>query len=995
MAGLVKSVELRILATDADAQAKLDAIAERAEELKADNPDLAVRIDTAAASEKLKVLKDELNQAAGSADDASAALKEYQDAAARAASASDDLAKMQASDSGSADDMAAAQDRVTKATLESLDAQMRLVGAEQKAALAGKENADSQEESAGKTDLAAAGAGEAGHRLNELALGAGVAAAGSVYMAMKWQEASTQLVTGAGQSEAGLAKVKSGMLAVSTQTATSSSDIQAGMYMIESAGFHGADGLKVLAAAAEGAKVGNAQLGDVANVVTSALNAYHLPASQAVAITNQLVATVASGKMHMEDLATSISNVLPIAASAHISFAQVGGALATMTAQGMTARRASMNLANMIRSLISPSATASGEMKALGLNANDISRNIGKEGLTGTLNILTEAILKSSKGGEALAASFNGMDPATKGLARGILAGKVSTEDLTTAEKGMSVQQAALIGSFAKTAGSATGLKTTYDGAMKTMTGGATGLNVALLLGGKHMSTFEANTKAVGAAAAKSGKDVTGWGDVTADASFKLDQAKTAGENLAISVGSALLPAVTDILKPLASAAEWLAENKVAAEVLAGVVGGVLATYVGVKAVKAFNSVKSAVSDVTTAAQWLGQKLGILSGEQDAETASTDAAAASSAELTGAMDEQVAATDEVTAAQTEADAAMDANPIGLIVVALAALVVGIVEVVRHWQDFKQWGADALHFVEHAAEDVWHWIKSNWPLLLGVLTGPIGLAAGEIITHWKDITKFFTEMWHDVVHIAKDLWKDVVSIFDGMWHDVEDGAKTLWRWLTDFIGTEISGIKNILGWFGHLGALFRGWWDDAVNAVHNVIYGDLLPFIRRLPHDVLHALGDMGSLLYNAGRDLLHGLVHGIESMVGGVIHTVENVGSSILSSIEGALGIGSPSTEMRYRGQMAGLGLALGLDDSRSLVQAASRRLAGVVDSGFGSPSTGGYGAAGGAAGQTVNVVLSWESGGGGDQGFMTWLENSIRARGGSPGITYRKVVFQ
>src|SRR5580700_7183016 len=105
MAGLVKSVELRILATDADAQAKLDAIAERAEELKADNPDLAVRIDTAAASEKLKVLKDELRSTAGSADDASAALKEYQDAAARAASASDDLAKMQASDSGSADDM--------------------------------------------------------------------------------------------------------------------------------------------------------------------------------------------------------------------------------------------------------------------------------------------------------------------------------------------------------------------------------------------------------------------------------------------------------------------------------------------------------------------------------------------------------------------------------------------------------------------------------------------------------------------------------------------------------------------------------------------------------------------------------------------------------------------------------------------------------------------------------------------------------------------------
>src|SRR5580700_37016 len=831
MAGLVKSVELRILATDADAQAKLDAIAERAEELKADNPDLAVRIDTAAASEKLKVLKDELRSTAGSADDAAESLKTYQDAATRAAAAADDLAKVQADDSASADDVAAAQDRAAKATLASLDAQMRLVAAEEKSALAGKENADAQEESAGKTDLAAAGASEAGHHLNELALGAGVAAAGSVYMAMKWDEASTQLVTGAGQSEAGLAKVKSGMLAVSTQTATSSEQIQAGMYMIESAGFHGADGLKVLAAAAEGAKVGNAQLGDVANVVTSALNAYHLPASQAVAITNQLVATVASGKMHMEDLATSISNVLPIAASAHISFAQVGGALATMTAQGMTARRASMNLANMIRSLISPSATASGEMKALGLNANDISRNIGKEGLTGTLNILTEAILKSSKGGEALAASFNGMDPATKGLARGILAGKVSTEDLTTAEKGMSVQQAALIGSFAKTAGSATGLKTTYDGAMKTMTGGATGLNVALLLGGKRMSTFEANTQAVGATAAKSCMDVTGWGDATADASYKLDQAKTAGENLAISVGSALLPAVTAILKPLASAAEWLAENKVAAEVLAGVVGGVLATYVGVKAVGAFKAVQGAVSDVSEGVQWLGAKLGILGGEQEAENAATEASVMSTDELIAStqalraeVEEQIAVTEAETEAQTAADAAMDANPIGIIILALAALVVGIVEVVKHWKDFEQWGKDAWKAVSTAAVDAWHFIDD------------------------------------DMIHPLEHGIDDLVSWVDGHW-----------RMLAVIIGTVL------LGPIGGLVAFVATHWGEIERGTAHLV-SDVTGWFRRLPGDILHALGDLGHLLWDAGEQIIQGLIGGVESMAGHLMNVVGGLG---------------------------------------------------------------------------------------------------------------------
>ena len=387
---------------------------------------------------------------------------------------------------GSLDEEAAAADRAASAN-------ERLSGAQDEAAGSARKSADAQGESAGKTDLVTKSGEKGGKVLRDLALGAGLVAAGSIYMGVKFQEGATQLVTGAGQSAKGLKQVEAGMLAVSTQTATSSKDVESGMYLIESAGFHGAQGLTVLKAAAEGAKVGNANLADVANVVTSALNAYHEPASKAVSVTNQLVATVASGKMHMQDLATSLSNVLPVAASAHISLAQVGGAIATMTAQGMTARRASMGLANMIRALISPSAQSSAEMKNLGLNANDVAKNVGKEGLSGTLDTLTEAILKSSKGGSALAATFNGMDPATKGYAREILAGKVSTNDLSNAMKGMTPVQAALLTNFEKTATSATGVKTTFDGAMKTMVGGATGLNAALLLGGKHMATFKGN----------------------------------------------------------------------------------------------------------------------------------------------------------------------------------------------------------------------------------------------------------------------------------------------------------------------------------------------------------------------------------------------------------------------------------------------------------------------------------------------------------------------
>lgn len=61
MAGnLVKSVMLKIVSDDGDTEAKLKRISEKADELGRQHPELKVRIDTAAASAKLAVLREEM-----------------------------------------------------------------------------------------------------------------------------------------------------------------------------------------------------------------------------------------------------------------------------------------------------------------------------------------------------------------------------------------------------------------------------------------------------------------------------------------------------------------------------------------------------------------------------------------------------------------------------------------------------------------------------------------------------------------------------------------------------------------------------------------------------------------------------------------------------------------------------------------------------------------------------------------------------------------------
>ena len=72
MAGnLVKRVMLKIVADDGDTEAKLDRISEKADELAAKHPDLKVKVDSAAASAKLMVLRREMK---ATADDANRGL---------------------------------------------------------------------------------------------------------------------------------------------------------------------------------------------------------------------------------------------------------------------------------------------------------------------------------------------------------------------------------------------------------------------------------------------------------------------------------------------------------------------------------------------------------------------------------------------------------------------------------------------------------------------------------------------------------------------------------------------------------------------------------------------------------------------------------------------------------------------------------------------------------------------------------------------------------
>lgn len=131
------------------------------------------------------------------------------------------------------------------------------------------------------------------------------------------------------------------------------------------------------------------------------------------------------------------------------------------------------------------------------------------------------------------------------------------------------------------------------------------------------------------------------------------------------------------------------------------------------------------------------------------------------------------------------NAVMAANPIMLVVLAIAALVAGIViayNKVGWFRDFVDaaWSTvvDAFDMLKDAAMAVFNWIKQNWPLLLAILTGPFGIAVALIVSNWDTIKAGATAVW-DWVKAKFDL---LLSFFQGLGSSVGTAISTIVDWI---------------------------------------------------------------------------------------------------------------------------------------------------------------------------------------------------------------------
>lgn len=238
-------------------------------------------------------------------------------------------------------------------------------------------------------------------------------------------------------------------LAMSANFGKSGNEAADALFFITSAGLRGADAMSVLEASMKASAIGLGDTATIADLATSAVNAYGTEALSASSATDIMVAAVREGKLEASDLAGSMGRVLPIASAMGISFDQVGATFAALSRTGTGAAEAATQLRGIMSSLLKPSQQAEEALAAMGLSSEGLRKQLREEGLLSTLQTLSEAFGEN----EAAAAMVFGNVRALSGVMDLMGANVATTEAIfqrMTDTAGMTDQAFAIVADTAE-----------------------------------------------------------------------------------------------------------------------------------------------------------------------------------------------------------------------------------------------------------------------------------------------------------------------------------------------------------------------------------------------------------------------------------------------------------------------------------------------------------------------------------------------------------------
>lgn len=326
---------------------------------------------------------------------------------------------------------------------------------------------------------------------------------------------------------------------------------------------------------------------------------------------------------------------------------------------------------------------------------------------------------------------------------------------------------------------------------------------------------------------------------------------------------------------------------------------------------------------------------------------------------------------------------LTANPIGIIIVAIAALVAAIIWVATQTTFFQDaWAAVAGFFI-----DLWTNVSS---FFITVWTE----ISNFFIGIWEGIVSFFTpilEFIATVIRVYIEIWINIFLILAAVlvtiWNAIVGAVTWAWEQIWAFIGPTVMAIANfimdvinnvLLGWqiiWNAISSFFTDVWNNmlaffipiiiniynfvnntikTIQNIWNSVWGAISNFFKSIwsgfvgvvkgPIDTIFGIiggiqntimgffRGVGTWLYNVGKDIIQGMINGISTMFNGIVKAITGVVNGAIDWAKKTLGIKSPSRVFAEIGRNTILGMINGVNATAPVLEQTMNAVASSLD---------------------------------------------------------------
>lgn len=232
--------------------------------------------------------------------------------------------------------------------------------------------------------------------------------------------------------------------------------------------------------------------------------------------------------------------------------------------------------------------------------------------------------------------------------------------------------------------------------------------------------------------------------------------------------------------------------------------------------------------------------------------------------------------------------AVAGGPVGLVIAAIAAVVVGLAALYNTNEDVRNAINSAWSGIQSAAAQVWPYIQQAvttacsviqgavtqyWPVIQQVVTQVMGAVKDFVVAAWPTIQAAFTTACSVIQSIIQAVWPVIQAVVSVVMSAIQLIVTQVWPTVQNYISMACQVIMAVI---------------NAVWPVIQTVIITVMQVINAVIGTVLAAIQGNWSGVWEGIKAIASTVWNGIKNIVSSVINAISGIISSVLGTIKGA-----------------------------------------------------------------------------------------------------------